>query len=354
MFVAVDGFDRVLSNLETSIRLGFLHHDIIGFETKLDATACQERETSAARGRKETNLRSSNRAQKAIVSNLRQYESIMGRLIINGDDFAISSETNHAIVRAHRDGILTSASLMVTGSAFEEAVALAKELPNLSVGIHLVLIQGRPVLPPCDIPNLVGKDGNFRNNPVSAGMAFFFFPSLATQIKKETEAQIEKFLSTGIPLSHINGHLNIHVHPTVLAIVIDLGARYGIKGIRLPREDLTINLRLDRSHCIRKLTQWAIFALLSRHAGRRLKGWDFRIPDRTYGLLQSGRMDEQYLIGLLEEIGHRSCEISFHLGTAPDWPTYYDGQQELSAVLSETARDRIQLHGHKLITYVEL
>ena len=139
----------------------------------------------------------------------------MKALIISGDDFGISSATNHAVLCAHREGILTSASLMVNGPAFEEAVALAKAHPSLSVGIHLVLVHGTPTLPPSEIPDLVNERGAFRDDPVIAGMAYFFFPSLATQIKKELSAQIQKFLSTGLPRAHLNGHIHIHVHPTV-------------------------------------------------------------------------------------------------------------------------------------------
>jgi len=278
----------------------------------------------------------------------------MRALIINGDDFGISSATNYAILRAHREGILTSASLMVNGAAFEEAVALAKAHPRLSVGIHLVLTHGRPTLPPSEIPDLVNERGTFRDNPVIAGMAYFFFPSLAGQIKKELEAQIQKFLSTGIPLAHLNGHIHIHVHPTVLGIVSELAARYSVKKIRLPQEELFINLRLDRSRWYQKLVQWTIFEILSLSARWRLKGRGFRIPDRAYGLLQIGQMDESYFLGLLETIGDGDYEISFHLGEAPEWPIFYDGREELSAVLSKRVRDRIEQSGRKLISYLDL
>jgi chitin disaccharide deacetylase len=278
----------------------------------------------------------------------------MKALIISGDDFGISSATNHAVLCAHREGILTSASLMVNGPAFEEAVALAKAHPSLSVGIHLVLVHGTPTLPPSEIPDLVNERGAFRDDPVMAGMAYFFFPSLATQIKKELSAQIQKFLSTGLPLAHLNGHIHIHVHPTVLGIVIDLAARYNVKKIRLPQEDLFINLQLDRSQWRQKLAQWTIFRILSLSARWRLKARGFRAPDRSYGLLQIGRINESYLLGLLDRIGNGSYEIYFHLGEAPEWPVSYDGREELSALLSKTVRDRIERSGRKLISYLDL
>jgi hopanoid biosynthesis associated protein HpnK len=276
-------------------------------------------------------------------------------LIINGDDFGISSATNHAIVRAHREGILTSASLMVNGAAFEEAVALAKENPTLSLGLHLVLVHGKSTLPPGEIPGLVDAQGEFSRNPVRAGAAYFFFPSLAAQIKKEIEAQIKKFLSTGLPLAHLNGHVNIHVHPTVFGAVIELAERYSVKKIRLPQEELFVTLRLDRSRWPGKLIQWAIFQSLSSAAGRRLKGKGFKVPDRAYGLLQIGRMEEFYCLGLLDRIGGGCSEISFHLGEAPeDWPAFYNGRRELDTLLSETVRDRIERSGLKLISYADL
>ena len=279
----------------------------------------------------------------------------MKSLIINGDDFGISSATNLAILRAHREGILTSASLMVNGEAFEEAVALAKANPNLSVGLHLVLVHGKPTLRQAEIPDLVDERGGFSENAVAAGMAYYFRSSFKDQIRKEIEAQIKKFLSTGLPLAHLNGHVNIHVHPTVLGILLDLAARYGVKNIRLPQEDLFVTLRLDRNRWIEKLIQWTIFETLSFSARRRLKRYGFRNPDQAYGLLEIGRMSEAYLLGLLGRIGEGCFEISFHLGEAPnDWPVFYDGRQELAALLSHKVRDKIEQSGLKLISYADL
>jgi hopanoid biosynthesis associated protein HpnK len=279
----------------------------------------------------------------------------MKSLIINGDDFGISSATNHAIIRAHREGILTSASLMVNGAASEEAVALAKAHPSLSLGLHLVLVHGKSTLPQTEIPGLVNEQREFSENPVAAGMAYFFRPALKTQIRKEIEAQIKKFVSTGLPLAHLNGHVNMHVHPTVLGVLIDLAGCYGIKKIRLPEEELFVTLRLDRSRWPEKLIQWTIFETLSLYARGRLKENGFRVTDRAYGLLEIGRMNEDYLLGLLDRIGEGYFEISFHLGEAPeDWPAFYDGRQELSALLSSKVRDKIRQSGLKLISYADL
>lgn len=232
---------------------------------------------------------------------------------------------------------------------------MAKAHSSLSVGLHLVLVHGRSTLPPIEIPDLVNERGEFSRNPVSAGMAYFFRTSLKIQIRKELKAQIKKFLSTGLSLAHLNGHINIHVHPTVLGILIELAGRYGVKKIRLPEEELFVTLRLDRNRWPEKLVQWTIFEILSSLARRRLNENGFRIPDRAYGLLEIGRMGEAYLLGLLDRIGEGCFEISFHLGEAPkDWPAFYDGRQELSALLSQAVRDKIKQSGLKLISYADL
>lgn len=278
----------------------------------------------------------------------------MSGLIINGDDFGISSATNAAILRAHREGILTSASLMVNGAAFDEAVAFSRANPRLRVGIHLVLVQGRATLPVQDIPDLVDAHGCFKRDPVRAGLAYFFSSTLAAQIRKEMAAQLGKFNAAGLTLDHVNGHLNIHVHPTVLKIIMDLAPVYGIKTIRLPREELFRTLRLDARRWWWKVTQWTIFQLLSLHARRRLKGSGIAVPDRAYGLLQIGCINEHFLLGLLDSMDDGNYEVSFHLGAAPEWPAFYDGGAELGALLSSKVRERLSRSGRQLMSYQDL
>src|SRR5690349_7562791 len=139
----------------------------------------------------------------------------MKELILNADEFGLSRGANRAIVKAWQEGLLTSASLMVGGEGFEAAVALAKENPGLQVGLHLTLVQGRAVVDHPAFPSLTDREGNLPHDPVMAGMRMYFLKSLRRQLKSEIEGQIEKFMGTGLPLSHIDGHLNIHMHPTV-------------------------------------------------------------------------------------------------------------------------------------------
>src|SRR5215470_4509625 len=170
------------------------------------------------------------------------------RLVVNADDFGMSEEVNQAIIRAFKEGVLTSCSLMVTGKAFDQAVRLAKENPGLAVGIHLVTVMGRAALPQSEIPSLVDQEGNFSNNPTLAGLKYYFSSHARKELRKELAAQFERFASTGLPLSHIDGHLHLHVHPVIFNAALELGAKYGARRMRVPVEERRLALEFDRSN----------------------------------------------------------------------------------------------------------
>ena len=165
------------------------------------------------------------------------------RLIVNADDFGRSSSINEAVIRAHREGILTSASLMVNEPACDQAVEFARQNPDLGVGLHLALVCGRSALSAEKIPGLIDASGAFSNNAVTAGLRFFFLAGLKKQLRAEIQAQFEKFRSTGLRLDHVNGHLNIHLHPVVFGILMENAERWGIRQFRLTSDPLFLNLR---------------------------------------------------------------------------------------------------------------
>lgn len=265
------------------------------------------------------------------------------RLIVSADDFGLSPGVNAGIIRAHRDGILTDASLMVNGAAFDEAVELARATPALSVGLHLVLVQGHATAPAHAIPGLVDAAGRFRNNPVAVGVRYFFTPGIHTQLEREICAQLEKYLRTGLPLSHVDGHLNIHVHPTVLGILVRVAERYGIRAMRLPREPLDISLRLDRRDRMRKIAESLTFRRLAAFAAPRLQAHGIRHPDQMFGLHQSGHVTEPYLVGVIDALPPGVTEIYSHASVvdaeARRWrPADYECEAELAALTSPRVR----------------
>ncbi len=283
----------------------------------------------------------------------------MKRLIVTGDDFGLSPAVNQAILKAHEHGLLTSASLMVNGSAAAEAVALAKAHPTLAVGLHLVLCQGRATLAPHRIPGLVDAEGNFCRSPVRAGFRYFFVRSLLGQLRREIEAQLAAFAATGLVLSHLDGHLNLHLHPTVLTILLELASQYRIHAMRLPLDDLRSTLALDTKRLGYKLSHAVIFGLLSRYAKGRLARAGIRAPDRVYGLLQSGDMNEAFLLGLLPRIRDGLVEWYCHVGLPPcpqleRWTPTYRHRQELEALTSERVLKGVAAQGIVLTSYRDL
>jgi chitin disaccharide deacetylase len=278
------------------------------------------------------------------------------QLIVCADDFGMSASVNEGILCAHRDGILTDASLMVGGTAFEDAIKLAWNYPTLSVGLHLVLAQGRAASAPERIPSLVGADGMFGQDAVASGFRYFFAPGVRAQLRIEIAAQIERFLATGLALSHLDGHMNVHMHPTVLDIILQLAEHYGIRAVRLTREPLWPALRLDRRHAARKAREAAIFTFLSRWAEHRLDRAGIRHPGRMFGLHQSGQVSEAYLLDLLPRLGSGVTEIYCHPGRwdaeSRRWrPRDYEPERELAALTSPRVRASLTSLGVQRTTY---
>ena len=269
------------------------------------------------------------------------------QLIITADDFGLSSGVNKAVEKAWQDGLLTCASIMPGADAFDEAVKIAKRNPGLQVGLHLTLVQGKAVLPPEQIPGLVDRAGNFSNNPVSSGMRYFFDKGLYKQIKLEIEAQILKVREAGIQLSHIDGHLNIHLHPTVFTFLTNLMPQYGISSFRLSRERLSHNLRFDKKRILGKMVERGIFGSLAANSRRHLNRLAIGYAAEVKGVLNSGRMTEEYILNILDDLKDGVTEIYFHPGILPDaeitrrMPNYRH-MEELEAITSPRVRQKLK------------
>jgi hopanoid biosynthesis associated protein HpnK len=268
-------------------------------------------------------------------------------LIVNADDFGLSSGANRGIIKAWREGILTSASLMVGGKAFAEAVDLARANPALQVGLHLTLVQGRAVREHQGLPSITDPQGKFSDDPVLAGMRYFFMKPLRSQLYREIEGQIVRFRDTGLPLSHIDGHLNIHMHPVVFDILLELMPRYGISSFRLSRERVGVDLRLAPRRHLGKAADAFIFTRLAARCRPGLERLGITFTDEVKGLLNSGRMTEDYLINALDILQDGVTEMYFHPGCLPDdelrgrMPDYCH-EEELAALTSPRVREKVR------------
>jgi hopanoid biosynthesis associated protein HpnK len=271
----------------------------------------------------------------------------MKQLIITADDFGLSTGVNRAVEVGWKDGLLTGASIMAGGGAFDEAVHIARRNPGLQVGLHLTLVHGTSVLPQQQIPGLVDTFGNFSDKPAATGMRYYFDTRLRVQLEREIEAQIVRVREAGIVPTHIDGHLNIHLHPVVLAILIELMPRYGITTFRLSQERLLHNLRFERSRIIGKAFERLIFGGLAGHARPQLDRLRIGYAGEVKGVLNSGRMTEAYILNIIDGLQEGLTEIYFHPGILPDaeisrrMPDYRH-QEELAAITSLTVRERLR------------
>ncbi len=269
------------------------------------------------------------------------------RLIINADDFGISHGANRAIIRAHREGILRSASLMVNGDASNNAVMLARENPTLAVGLHLTLVSGKSTLKPSEIIGVVNQRFEFDESPVRAGLRYFFNSDLDAYLKQEIDAQFREFRMAGLELDHVNGHLHFHLHPTIFNHIKRHYQTWGIRALRLTREPLVMNLRLAWGKYFYRISHDFIFDRLALGAQPALQRRGIRHADFTFGLLQSGRMNETYLLRLLENLFPGTFEIYFH-------PDEEEHAHELEALISPKVTEMIRQRGIELIRYQDL
>ncbi len=275
-------------------------------------------------------------------------------VILNADDFGRSASINAAVMRAHGEGVLTSASLMVAGDAVEEAVALARETPTLAVGLHLVVAGGRATLPSREIPHLVDGSGCFPNGSLQLGLRYFLSDTAQQELKRELTAQFDRFAATGLPLSHVDSHLHMHMHPTVFNLLLPLAEQYGAQGLRLPRDDLWLSLGYDRRRAGTKAAWATIFGLLSCWCLGRLQDYHLAVTHQVYGLMQSGYMQEVYVVKLLRHLKVPTAELYFHPATVAGGEDLGPNPGDLATLLSPTVRQVIQERDIRLATYPTL
>jgi len=247
-------------------------------------------------------------------------------LIVTADDFGYSAQVNAAVRRAHREGILGYASLMVLRPAAAEAAAIAKEEPGLGVGLHLELCA---------------------DEPEKAGLRYFFDAKARAGVEGEIRAQIEALLALGIKPTHVDGHINIHIHPVIFPALCRLAREYGIPRVRVPRGELSASLRYPGDAG----PKWPRVALAGTFAAMRglfagaARGLE---TPPTWGLLRSGLMSEDYVLWLLENLPEGVTEIYCHPSTDPasrvtDKPApNHQTVNELEMLTSPRVRERLQ------------
>jgi chitin disaccharide deacetylase len=255
-------------------------------------------------------------------------------LIVTADDFGLHLRVNEAVERAHQNGVLTAASLMVSAPATVDAVKRAQRMPSLRVGLHIVLADGAPILATHLVPKLVNRHGRLGDRMVRDGFRFFLVPEVRRQLKAEIRAQFQAFARTGLTLDHVNTHKHFHLHPTVLAMIIEVGSEYGLKAMRLPYEQ----------HAPAWIKPWMA------RVRRQLDNAGIAHNDYVVGLSQTGHLDEAALLAALARLPDGVGEIYCHPAVSgsgaitPAMKTYRQSD-EFDALLSERVASAIAASG---------
>ena len=244
---------------------------------------------------------------------------------------------------------------MVAAPAAADAVARSRRMPDLRVGLHIVLVDGSPALPHAEVRSLVGRDGTFDQNMARAGIRFFLLPHVRRELAREIRAQFEAFRATGLRLDHVNTHKHMHVHPTVAQLIIEIGRDYGMKAVRVPLEPVAaLRAAFPEERYTPPVYQPWIKRLRSR-----LRGAGLFVNDHLFGLAWSGGFDERRLLRLIPHLPDGVSEMYFHPATArgPALSAVMPGyrqEEELTALLSSPIRELIDRSGIRLVSYRDL
>ncbi len=280
----------------------------------------------------------------------------MNKLIVNADDFGLTSEVNEGIIQAFKSGIVTSTSMIVVGEGFSNAVQLSKNNPSIDVGIHLTLIEEKSILPKQAIPTLVDDMGRFRKNINHFLLDYLRNRISMKEVKREGRKQIEKLRNEGIKITHIDSHQHIHMLPKILNITLELAEEFGIKYIRYPKEEIEMsNIFFLRK--IPRLLQQIVLNTLCFYSKKRLNG---HTVDRFYGFYDGGHLVGKRLKFFSKKnkgIGEIMCHpASFCDGRT--WDKYshwnYNWQEELNCLIDKDISNLIKQQGVQLISFLEI
>jgi chitin disaccharide deacetylase len=284
------------------------------------------------------------------------------RLIINADDLGLTRGVNRAILEAHEHGVVTSATLMANSPAFDEAVQLAKSFPRCSIGCHLVLLDGKPVVDPARLRSLVdAKDGNtFRD-----GIAGFALRALAglivpDQVEAETIAQIRKLQVHGVKVSHVDSHKHTHMFPAALHGILRAARTCGVDAIRNPFDVVAANFVRVQRGLWKRYAQVRTLHGLAGHFRRAVAKAGLRTPDGTLGIVATGHLDAHLFREIADNMPEGTWEFVCH-------PGYLDADlrsistrlresrpQELAVLISPESRSALEKRGVELISYRDL
>ncbi len=276
-------------------------------------------------------------------------------VIVSGDDFGLAPAIDDGILEAHEHGCLTSASLSVVGPTAEEAVAAARRFPDLGVGLHLTLVDERPLSDPGEIPSLVQEDGRFMASGTALALRWWSGRVNAPEARHEIRAQLARCRDLGLRITHLDSHDHVHVLPGLLEIALDEMARFNVRRLRMPLETRAVGA----ASLPRRAAGWGL-NLLARRAARVARKRGFTYPDRYLGYRGAGAIDTASLHARIESIGEGVTELGLHPATGTDPPREdfaawgYRWHEELAALVDPGIRKALVRRGLRLINFGHL
>jgi len=289
----------------------------------------------------------------------------MKRLIVNADDFGFTRGVNTGILRAFQSGILTSATLMANGDAFDEAVAMALAAPGLGVGCHLVAVGGRPVAPPAEIASLVDANGMLPRTLTDLLKLLMRGRVKVEHVEREFRAQVERLCAAGITPTHLDSHKHSHTQPMVMTALARVATLFNIRAVRNPFESWRapvitgLAARARRGGYLKQYVMSATVAPRARAFHRIARQHGLRTPDFFCGVRLTGLLDPEAVRRVIEGLPDGTTELMCHPGVYDDEleraATRLKGerQRELEALIDESVRRAVTAQSVRLINYQE-
>ena len=278
----------------------------------------------------------------------------MSQLIVHADDLGLSRSINDGIFEAHRRGVLTSASIMANGEAFHHAVDICRTTPTLDTGVHLTLVEERPILAPEKVKSLIDANGRFHRHATQFTRKYFQGGLSFDEIRQELEVQVTRVLDHGILVSHLDSHQHLHMLPRILAITVELAKKYGIRAVRIPNEPVRLAMLTGDRALTRALQGLALRFFC--HLGRNI---DLVHTDAFAGFFFGGKLNRENLLKVLENLPPQgTCELMCHPGQEDPHTRHdhwgYNWNDELEALTDPTIPLLLERKGIRLISYREL
>ena len=281
----------------------------------------------------------------------------MRRLIVNADDFGLHAAVNRGILTAHTEGIVSSTSLMAGGAAFDDAVRIAKQCPQLGVGVHLTLVGASPLLPVAEVSSLLDESGAFYGSYPLFIKRFLRGKIRLAVVERELAAQIDRVRMAGIQPSHLDSHQHLHVLPGIGGLVLDLARRFSIRAIRIPAEPVAFIGATPAT--VGRLVGRGGLTMLANLFRQHAAAAGIRTSDHFYGMLAGGQLTEPAILAILRRLPPGDSELMTHPGFADEsladayrWGYQWDAERQ--ALAAPAVRELLVERQIRLISFREL